>query len=143
VNENEKLIVPVNDDGSLRWMTPGELGDYLNRLTVNEGSDIMSRYTPGPWEAVFPAAIDWCDPMVYGHDRKSRVAWMAGGGPDRAITAVEARANACLIAAAPDLLAACLRMLDSWGTQDEDEVIASRDSARAAVEKAIGGQAHD
>jgi hypothetical protein len=58
-----------------------------------------------------------------------------------------------LIAAAPDLLAACLAMLSTWGGDDEDEIIAARDRARAAVSKAIevapsrpprpGGPPHD
>ncbi len=47
-------------------------------------------------------------------------------------------ANAHLIAAAPDLLAACFGMLATWGSQDEDAIIAARDAARAAVEKAMG-----
>jgi hypothetical protein len=54
-----------------------------------------------------------------------------------------------LIAAAPseeiknlhrvnsDLVAACLAMLSTWGGDDEDEIIAARDRARAAVSKAI------
>jgi hypothetical protein len=43
-----------------------------------------------------------------------------------------------LIAAAPDLLAACLAMLATWGGDDEDEIIAARDRARAAVARAMG-----
>lgn len=46
-----------------------------------------------------------------------------------------------LIAAAPDLLAACFGMLATWGSQDEDAIIAARDAARAAVEKAMKGGA--
>jgi hypothetical protein len=50
----------------------------------------------------------------------------------------EAFANARLIAASPDLLAACLAMLSTWGSDDEDAIIAARDQARTAVAKATG-----
>lgn len=47
-------------------------------------------------------------------------------------------ADARLIAAAPDLLAACLAMLATWGGQDEEIINLSRDMARAAIDKALG-----
>ena len=45
-------------------------------------------------------------------------------------------ANAKLMAAAPDLLSACAAMICTWGSQDEDAIIAARDQARAAIIKA-------
>lgn len=41
--------------------------------------------------------------------------------------------NARLIAALPKLLEACKAMLATWGTDDEDAIIASRDLAREAI----------
>ena len=53
-------------------------------------------------------------------------------GPEQCLSQDDAR----LIAA--DLLAACARMLATWGTDDEDEIIAARDAALAAIAKATG-----
>ena len=41
--------------------------------------------------------------------------------------------------AVKDLLAACEAMLATWGSDDEDSIIAARDMARAAAAKAKGG----
>jgi hypothetical protein len=64
-------------------------------------------HTPGPWRVVEPVAIDYRAPLIYGADGGSLVATVEGGGRKRAVDAAEARSNAHLIAAAPDLLTAC------------------------------------
>lgn len=70
----------------------------------------MSRHTPGPW-TMHPI-------FSYGAEVRSltQVAWCGeaaryGESGDQIIDAAEARANARLIAAAPDLLAACEALL--------------------------------
>lgn len=63
-------------------------------------------HTPGPWKVVTPAAIDWRDPQVYGENGGTLVCQTYGGGPKRAADAREQRANAALIALAPEMLAA-------------------------------------
>lgn len=103
----------------------------------------MSQHTPGPWVVrEFPTAI-------YGQTAY----WVLDSIPDvdgKVVANAICQAtgtnrhevgNARLIAAAPDLLQACLAMLGTWGGQDEDVIIAARDMAKAAVEKAIGGAA--
>jgi hypothetical protein len=69
------------------------------------------KWTPGPWEVVEPTAIDYRAPLVYGADRQSLVAGAESGGPIRAVSASEARANARLIAAAPELYQALSALL--------------------------------
>ncbi len=64
----------------------------------------MSKHTPGPWLAVQPTAIDYRAMQIQTDE--SLIAVCCGGGPKRAISAPEERANARLIAAAPDLLEA-------------------------------------
>lgn len=63
-----------------------------------------AKHTPGPWKAVEPTAIDYRSMQIQTDE--SLIAVCCGGGPKRAISAPEERANARLIAAAPDLLEA-------------------------------------
>ena len=87
-------------------------------------------HTPGPW------INDETLGVTYSPD--GRPIMTAGSG---CVTpsAKEGQANARLIAAAPDLLAACAHMLATWGSDDEDEIIACRDAAREAITKATKG----
>jgi hypothetical protein len=95
--------------------------------TMYEGGHVMTRHTPGPWNAEGKAICG--DGVVVAHTTMR-------GGQDWL-------ANARLIAAAPDLLEALREILTlterlAAGTRDEtDERIGS---ARAAIEKAEGGQ---
>lgn len=72
----------------------------------------MDNHTPGPWKVVTPSAIDWRDPLIYGADGQSLVAFTYGGGPVRAIASPEQRANAALIALAPQMFAALEYVLE-------------------------------
>ena len=60
----------------------------------------IGKRTEGPWTVVEPAAIDYRAPLIYGAGGKSLVAVAEGGGPERAVDAAEARANAAFIAMA-------------------------------------------
>ena len=77
-----------------------------------------NKHTPGPWKAVEPAAIDWRDPFVQTADGESTVALTCGGGPGVAITAPAQRANARLIASAPELLEALIEGRRAIGDHD-------------------------
>lgn len=84
------------------------------------------KFTPGPWIAR----------QVNGHGRGWSVgpAWI---GENTWLP--EAEANARLIAAAPDLLAACADLLQH-ASLTEHMSAASVERARAAIAKATGGQ---
>lgn len=89
------------------------------------------QHTPGPWEV--HDGLVWskkygaiCDPLSeVGNNR----------------TQPEARANARLIAAAPDLLAACESMLHYFDAPNEslcaNDAYKAADQARAAIAKAL------
>ena len=97
----------------------------------------MGEYTPGPWE------WSW-------QDEKYAEALIAKDGtavlyPDQdsgiGIIVVWIDANASLIKAAPDLLAACeelYRIVLNGMTEDYDEMCAALGRTRAAIAKAKG-----
>lgn len=97
-----------------------------------------SKHTPGPWKAY--------GFMITGGDfRQVADCNMPVGTPGREedATVDEDQANARLIAAAPDLLAACEMLIsdpsEEWSQTEFDRRIgAARDLARAAVAKAKG-----
>ena len=88
----------------------------------------MSAHTPGPW--VYDFDPDGNRHVVYSDD-----------GKVTELRFKDAEANARLIAAAPDLLEACQRMVkwaEDWkagNTHPHDDWL----FARAAIAKAIGG----
>jgi hypothetical protein len=89
-----------------------------------------ARHTPGPW--TYPGGTG---NLIGGPDRL-RVADLGGleRSPD------ERQANARLISAAPDLLAALMEMdANCENRQDEPFVKYVRDTCRAAILKAEGG----
>jgi len=113
-----------------------------------------NKHTPGPWKAVEPATIDWRDPFVQTADGESTVALTCGGGPDVAIAAPAQRANARLIAAAPELLEAleriarpqdcgCKPCTNTCRNQIALEIAVEeiQELARAAIAKATGSAA--
>ena len=90
----------------------------------------MSKHTPGPWKVV--SAYEW------NADQGPRVAqiehlYVISAIEDRSLLGM-VQADACLIAAAPDLFEA-LEDLLGWQTHAPQEVV---DAARAAVKKARG-----
>lgn len=98
----------------------------------------MSRHTPGPWQVSRNNAgaipLHFQPPEVIGRNGQCCVASQMGNGP-------EAEANARLIAAAPELLAACEAMLDKFqhdtleGEAGWDAVCAAREAiAKATAE---------
>ena len=87
-------------------------------------------HTPGPWSAV-----------------SCRVGWYIASAPDGAIVVdtgdaegrygpIESEANARLIAAAPELLAALQAIAEGCSFPEDDVQRAIRDRARAAIAKA-------
>ena len=102
-----------------------------------------TKHTPGPWEWHMQqfdsddGRIEW-RPMITGADQSdvAEVPWQGDTG----------KPDAALIAAAPDLLAACEAMLDRFGgtasahapTLGRDRDAAARSAARAAIAKAKG-----
>lgn len=82
---------------------------------------MSTRHTPGPWivEAVGP----WLE--VANEETLYTVAKVNGSGQGP-------QANACLIAAAPDLLEACRTLIETGDLQ------AAIDKARAAIARAEG-----
>jgi len=89
---------------------------------------MSTQHTPGPWQIgnFDPNTVFDCDGEKRGC---SPIATMQG-------TAAERKANARLIAAAPDLLDALVKMLDVWehgGTTPYPIA-----EARAAIKKATG-----
>ena len=97
----------------------------------------MSKHTPGPWTP-HPRFSDGAEVRSI-----AQVAWCGaaaayGESGNQTIDAAEACANARLIAAAPDLLDACVRLLDAVARGDHKAK--AIDAARAAVAKATGGK---
>lgn len=112
------------------------------------------RHTPAPWIVVEEVAIDYRPQQILGRGGDSRVAVCLDGGPKFAVDKAEERANARLIAAAPDLLAACefaMKVIehgdfkngvtDPSGLLDEGEVRVSQfyEELRTLVARATGG----
>ena len=88
----------------------------------------MSGHTPGPWrveEYGRYVVVRGCDGRIVHEIR---------------IKAPDAPANARLIAASPELLAALIRIVDAMDARDGDEIVPGVDAARQAIAKATGGE---
>ena len=101
----------------------------------------MSKYTPGPWRVsaapqIPDASTRWIE--VYSVDPEDDVAQVTGGNLKAA------QANASLIAAAPDLLAALEQIVEldlfCASMEDKTKTDALFASARTAIAKAKGGE---
>ncbi len=97
----------------------------------------MTEFTPGPWKLIWHSNTTYPFPLsVHTEDDSS---WIARDGT------ISSEANARLIAAAPDLLAALEGMMaSSWLSIDHDrnrmpDAMDYRDKARAAIAKAKEG----
>jgi hypothetical protein len=104
---------------------------------------MSAKHTPGPWS--YDPASFWKRPglrgfKVYGPDSKSIAAYSSAGNRN----AEEQEANARLIAAAPDLLAALRELIetaerfaDLRGSTDQKALWADLEAARIAIAKAV------
>ena len=89
-----------------------------------------AQHTPGPWDS-YPDPDTECSTLIEGRDGEIATVWNTCENDDCA-------ANARLIAAAPDLLAALIDVhakLDSlnWTTPEINQIL---EAARAAIAKA-------
>lgn len=96
----------------------------------------MTTHTPGPWTVRYLT-------NVFADKRSvASTGGYATNGPDEEAVSAENVANACLIAAAPDLLAACKAIVDAHDGNDwsepgvSDTFYAAIEQARAAIAKA-------
>lgn len=93
----------------------------------------MSKHTPGPWKVAKPRKSYRDGKMMYGIV-----------GPECVIDYEDwgfTRANARLIAAAPELLDALNAMLTHMGMDEDEWNKVTFNQARAAIAKATGEQA--
>jgi hypothetical protein len=116
---------------------------------AEQGGPGMSGHTPGPWDIREATPDDEGDWLIdwdghgkahspCGYSSWSGLAMVYGSEDGLSRVHAEGRANASLIAAAPDLLAACRTALDSLdedGTTDTAEAMAV---VRRAIAKATG-----
>ena len=93
----------------------------------------MATATPGPWSAVNNPSSNYGLEVIADVKVKAKRVVCRVSGPDR-------DANARLIAAAPELLAA-LKLLSAEERRDDDDpiLISAREQARVAIAKATGG----
>jgi hypothetical protein len=91
-------------------------------------------HTPGPWEVKGPSQNGHCR-RIFAGDEYIAIA----GGSDQPMRTI--RANADLIAAAPELLEACQKMITAFEYSGSNLVGAeymAKESIKAAIEKATG-----
>ena len=103
---------------------------------------MTNQHTPGPWHV----GIGNGDGSIFPEVGRTR---LEDGGTtlypiaqvNRGWNAVEDDANARLIAAAPDLLAALRNVIASYRANDPDSMANAINDAEAAIAKATGGAA--
>ena len=99
---------------------------------------MSTKHTPGPW-TMHPRFDDGAEVRAIAPVAWCGVATTVGSSGDQSIDAAEARANARLIAAAPDLLAALhhisLASQNSMSSKEECGRIAREAIAKATKEK--------
>lgn len=109
----------------------------------------QSKHTPGPWciESVFSEALHdiALDYNIPGCGSPILIATVFDADEDSTITKEQANANARLIAAAPELLAACEAWdqgFSEWEGFDQERFLLwvnkNREMARAAIAKVNG-----
>lgn len=95
---------------------------------------MTTTHTPGPW------AYDADSQEVFSDDARHGAGWIAfikgNDGEGRPLTEPERLANARLIAAAPDLLAAAIDALETFERRFPDSPTAH--DLRAAIARATG-----
>lgn len=97
-------------------------------MTRNESNDAKVQHTPGPWAH-----------SALAGDHEFAV-YAEATGRDIALVRDFDEANARLIAAAPELLAACNRMLDASASTDASEWAEAVEQMEAAIARATEGQ---
>jgi len=93
---------------------------------------MSTKHTPGPWKVISGAIVHSSDSAPVAEMNRTEEASKAGIYP------VERDANAHLIAAAPELLKACKRLLAGYSLIDEQREEA-KEYARQIIAKAEGG----
>ncbi len=115
----------------------------------------MTKFTPGPWEWLY--AETHCDGVgrvvtaqvvdvptnqcvvEFSNTSHSEIVYEGDGSGGGAFYDEQARANARLISAAPDMYEALKRLVEYYkGTTIEDDYALIIDQARAALSKAEG-----
>lgn len=97
------------------------------------------QHTPGPWNVGDDSPNDYEGPMIDTRDRAVAVITI----DHETESTPEDRANARLIAAAPELLAALQRLTRAMDDYDGDipaDINSPHHQALAAIAKATGGQ---
>lgn len=94
----------------------------------------MSKHTPGPWKASTQPQPNGC-PIIGARGLMVAMLAHSVNEPDQKETAL---ANAALIAAAPQLLAALRGMVDSYEREGHRSKNPALIAARAAIAKAEG-----
>ena len=102
----------------------------------------MNYHTPGPWHFRDDSKFFKTNPFsVYRRGGGVHSAAIANVPFKRTIPEAEAKANALLISAAPELLDAVLGLLAAcWDLEIDDATVAAVARARAAIAKATGEQ---
>jgi hypothetical protein len=106
-----------------------------------------TKHTPGPWNVCEP--VGWMPQGRHWTAEQMMEMWWVGKRPGVAVALVdgsvdgraEAEANARLIAAAPDLLAVCIGILECLDEKDRWTSVSRRFAAnhlREAIAKARG-----
>lgn len=102
-------------------------------------------HTPGPWSLDYDPEMSpniWIVAPTNSGVAKVEICEHREGRPEELND--EDWANAAFIVRACNshdaLLSACRALLATWGSDDEDAIIAARRSARAAIAKATGGR---
>ena len=92
----------------------------------------MSKHTPGPWEVV--ELVDGYD--IRSPESRCRIA--TASDPEAVWGAVLREEDACLIAAAPDLLEALEKLVSLIDAGEGTWTLEEQQKARAAIAKAKG-----
>lgn len=111
---------------------------------MRDREESRGRHTPGPWKIDQDGENFTIDADgAFGPNRWSAVALCTANNlGSRPITEEEASANARLIAAAPDLLAAIRETVRRFDENDATDALEAVDTLlRAAIAKAEGGAA--
>jgi hypothetical protein len=97
----------------------------------------MTQHTPSPWDTRKGAyGVLHVGPAMLAHPGREAAQYAAERGRD---LLAQREADAALIAAAPDMLAALQALLGVAETIDDDTMGAVLDNARAVIAKANGG----